>query len=173
MVKNYLKLALIIVLIANICGCAELRKKFVRKKKPRKEEVSFYRVQEYKPRPPHERYQDHYVLWHNWQLDLERMEGTSHLRDIRSLNESLRHLTAMRDLLEDEKAKGLDIQIKYTEGLREKLKKTKKDIAKDPHSRKLIERIGRIVVNNFSYNRMKDYIKSDNSEMGVEESEEE
>ncbi len=173
MVKNYLKLALLIVLIINLSGCAELRKKFVRKKKPRKEEVSFYRVEEYKVQPPHGRYQDHYVLWHNWQLDLERMEGTSHLRDLRSLNESLRHLTVMRDLLEDEKAEELDIQIKYTEGLREKLKKTKKDIVKDPHSRKLIERIGRIVVNNFSYNRMKDYIKSDNSEESAEESEEE
>ncbi len=172
MIKPYLRVLLIIVLIANICGCAELRRKFVRKRKPRKEEVSFYRVEEYKPKPPHERYQDHYVLWRNWQLDLERMEGTSHLRDIRSLNESLRHLTVMRDLLEDEKAEELDIQIKYTEELLEKLKKTKKDIVKDPHSRKLIERIGRVVVNNFSYNRMKDYIKSDNPYVDAKESEE-
>lgn len=173
MFKNCLKIALVFVLITNICGCAELRRKFIRKRKPKKEEFSFYRPEEYKPKPPHERYQDCYILWRNWQLDLERTEGTSHLRDITALNESLRHLTAMRDLLVDEKAEELDVQIKHLESLLEKLKKTKRDIVKDPHSRKLAERTGRVIVNNFSYNRMKDYIKSDNAELNTKESEEE
>ncbi len=173
MIRYYLKIALIIFLVLNICGCAELRRKFIRKKKPKKEEFSFYAPEQYKPRPPHERYQEHYILWHNWHLDLARMEGTSHLRDMRSLNESLRHLTAMRDLLEEEKAKELDVQVKHMETVKEKIKKTKKDVVKDPHSRKVIEKVERIIINSFTYNRMKDYIKSDDSQLSEEESEEE
>ncbi len=173
MFRNCLKLILIVVLITNLGGCAELRRKFIRKKKPKKEEFSFYRPEEYKAKPPHERYQEHYILWHNWHLDLERMEGTSHLRDMRSLDESLRHLTAMRDLLEEEKAKELDVQVKHMETVKEKIKKTKKDVVKDPHSRKVIERVERIIINSFTYNRMKDYIKSDDSGLGEKEREEE
>lgn len=161
MVKKHLKIALIIILVINISGCAELRRKFVRKKKPRSEELSFYSLEEYRPKPPHERYQEHYVLWHNWHLDLERTEGTSHLRDINAANEAIRHLTEMRDLLEDEKADELEIQIKEMEELLVRLKKRKRDIIKDVHSRRRLERIGRVMINTFCYDRMKNYIKNE------------
>lgn len=172
MCRKLLKIILIFALVSSVCGCAELRRKFIRKKKPTKEEFSFYRPEQYNPKPPHERYQDSYVLWRNWQLDLERTEGTSHLRDLNALHEILRHLTAMRDLLKDEKAVELGVQIKHMDSLLEKLKKTRRDIIKDPHSRKLVERVGRVIVNNFSYNRMRDYIKSDSPQTKAKESEE-
>ena len=161
MIKKYLKIALILIIAINITGCAELRRKFVRKKKPRSEEYSFYRVEEYRPKPPHERYQEHFVLWHNWHLDLARTEGTSHLRDLRAANEVMKHLTAMRDLLEEEKAKELDVQIEQMEELVAKLKKTRKDIIKDIRGRKTVEKVERIIINNFTYTRMQDYIKSE------------
>jgi len=159
--KNWLKTLLIIILIANISGCAELRRKFIRKKEPKKEEPSFYRVEEYKVKPPHERYQEHYVLWHNWHLELERTEPANYLRDIASISEALRHLTAMRDLLQEEKAKELGIEITQMEAILANLKEEKKDITKDVRSRRLVEKIRRVVVNNFSYKRVKNYIKSD------------
>lgn len=159
MIKNWLKTALVIVLIFNISGCAELRKKFIRKKKADKRESSFYVIEKYKPKPSDERYQDHYVLWHNWHLELERTEGGSYLRDIRAATEALKHLTAMQGLLIDEKAKELDTQIKHMERLLERLKQTQEDITKNVHSRRTVEQIGRVVVNNFSYNRVKDSLK--------------
>ena len=173
MIRNYLRIGLIIIIAANICGCAELRKKFTRKKKSQKEDFSFYRPEKYKAKPPDERYQEHYVLWYNWQLDLERTDGVSHLRDMRALNESLRHLTAMRDLLQEEQAEKLDIQVKHIEKIRTRLKKTRVKLMKDTRNRKLAERTGRIVVNDFSYNRMKNYIKKEDPEVPDEESEKE
>jgi hypothetical protein len=158
-VKKYLKIALIIVLIANLSGCAELRRKLIKKKKSRKEEISFYRVEEYKTKPLAERYDEHYMLWHNWHLDLLRMEGTSHLRDLRAANEVLRHLTEMRDLLEQEKASELNVQIEQMEGVIAKLKREKRDVAEDVRSRRLLEKIERIIINDFTYNRIKGYIK--------------
>jgi len=174
MIKNWSKITLVIILILNISGCAELQRKFVRKKEPKKEEITFYRVKEYAPKPPHERYKDHYVLWRNWHLELERTDGTGYSKDIMVLNEILRHLTAMRDLLKDEKSKELGMQIGYLETLLARVKEKEKDIMKDVHSRKILEKVGRVITNNFSYNRMKDYIKSGDSEKSVtiEESEE-
>ena len=159
MVNRYAKIALIIILVTNLSGCAELRRKFIRQKKPRQRETASYRVEEYRPRPPHERYDEHYMLWHNWHLELLRTEGTSHLRDIKAINEALRHLTEMRDLLEEEKAAELNIQIQQMEALSAKLEREKGDIIEDVHSRRVLEKIERIIINNFTYNRMQDYIK--------------
>ena len=161
MIKNYLRIALIVILIANTVGCAELRRKFVRKKEHRKEDASFYRIQEYGAKPPHESYQEHYMLWYNWHLDLERTDGTSRLRDINAANEALRHLTTMRDLLVEDKAKELDVRIEEMYEILARLKKRRRDIMEDTRSRKIIERLGRILINNFPYSRMKEYIKVD------------
>ena len=87
------------------------------------------------------------------------MDGTSHLRDLNSANEALRHLTAMRDLLMDEQAADMDIQVKNMEELIERIKYLKRDIVKDPHSRRKVEKIGRMVMTKFMYRRMKNYIK--------------
>jgi len=158
--RKMLKAVLIIALAFGLCGCAELGRKFIRKKDPKKEKVSFYSPEEYRPKPAPERYQEHFMLWRSWHSDMERMGESSHLRDMNSASEALRHLTAMRDLLEEERALKLDEQIRHIEKLKNRLKKSKKDITKDPHSRRLLERVGRVITNNFSYNRMREYIKS-------------
>ena len=157
--KHCLKIALIIFLILNLGGCAQLRRKFVRKKEPKREQVSFYRVEEYQPKPPQERYREHYMLWRNWHLDLLRREDTSHLKDLRAMNESLRHLTAMKDLLAEEKAEELNAQIEDMQSVLERLKERKRDIMDDVHSRRIAERVERIIINQFSYNRVEEYIK--------------
>ena len=166
-----IEILLIVLLVINAAGCAELRRKFTRKKQPKREPISFYRVEEYQPKNAHERYQDHYVFWRNWHLDLERTDGSSFRKDMTAMDESLRHLTAMRDLLRDEKAKELDAQIAKLELIREKMKSRKRDVMKDVHSRRTIERAGRIVVNNFSYNMASEYIKDSYIEADTEESE--
>lgn len=161
MAKRWLWAALVLFLVINLAGCAELRRKFIRKTEPRKAERLFYRVEDYKTAPSHERYMEHYVLWHNWQLDLERTESTSHLRDLNAANEALKHLTAMRDLLVEEKAKALDIEVGHMNEILAFLKDNRRDVMEDTKSRRTIERMGRVIVNNYSYNRMKKYIKSE------------
>ena len=168
MIRNCLRVALIFVLIANIYGCAQLQRKFIPKRKPKKEEYSFYHPEEYKPRPPHERYQKHYKLWHNWHLELERTDATSHLKDVMSVTEALRHLTSMRDLLEEEKANELQKQIDDLEAVLEKMKEKKRDVMKDAHSRRIIGKVERIIINKFSYNKMEDYIRHNGGDNSTE-----
>ena len=150
MIKSWVKIALIAILIFNVSRCAELRRKFVRKKEHKKEDVSFYRVEEYRPKPPAERYQEHYMLWNNWHLDLERTDGTSRLRDLNAANEALRHLTTMRDLLIEDKAKELDVRIEEMKEILVYLKERRRDVMADTRTRKTIERLGRIIINNFT-----------------------
>lgn len=160
-----IRVVFIAVLALNVAGCAELRRKFTPKSKPTEYEPSFYRIKQYQPKPPHERYQESYILWHNWHTDLLRTEGTSRKRDINAATEALRHLTAMRDLLVEEKAKELDGPVADMEAVLERLKARRRNVLEDTQSRKTIERLERVIINMYSYGRMKNYIKSE-SQLG-------
>jgi len=158
---GYLKILLIVMLAVNIAGCTQLKRTFTRKSDRDREEHSFYRIEEYRQKPPHQLYQESYILWHNWHMDLLRMEGTSRKRDITATIEALKHLTAMRDLLVEEKAKELDLQIAKMEGILERLKKRRRNVKDDTLSRRTIERLERVIINMYTYRKMKDYIKSE------------
>lgn len=161
MFKNFLKITLIIAMVIGLTGCGELARKFIRKSSPKKEEYAFYQVEEYKAKPALQRYQNHYILWHNWQAELVRSEGTSYLRDIMSANEALKHLTSMRDLLADEQAKKLDIEIADLESVIDNIEKRRKCVKDSVSNRRTVERVERIVLAEFSYKRMYKYIKAE------------
>lgn len=162
MIKNFLKVVLIVIVALNLTGCGELVKKFIRKAPPKKEEYAFYQVEEYKAKPAPERYQNHYILWHNWHAELERSEETSYSRDIMSANEAMKHLTAMRDLLADEQAKKLAPEISDLKSVIDDMQKRHECVKDNVSNRRTVERVGRIVLDEFSYRRMKKYIKSEN-----------
>ncbi|MBL7071244.1 MAG: hypothetical protein ISS26_03620 [Candidatus Omnitrophica bacterium] len=157
---RWLRSLLIVFLVVNIAGCAELRRKFVKKSETKPEERSFYRIEEYQPKPPHERYKESYMMWHNWHLDLLRTEGNSRKRDINSASEALKHLTAMRDLLAEEKAGELDEQAAKLQGIIDGLKNGRSNVMDDINTRKAAERMERTVINMYSYNKMKEFIKT-------------
>jgi len=159
--NNFIKIILIVAMITSLTGCGELAKKFIRKPTPKKEEYSFYQVEEYKAKPAPVRYQNHYILWHNWHTELERSEGTAYSRDVMSANESLKHLTAMRDLLTEEEAKKLDPQINDIKSVIEDIEKRHECIKDSVRNRRTVERVGRIVLDEFSYRRMQKYIKTE------------
>jgi hypothetical protein len=158
---NLLSLALLVALTTGLAGCGELSKKFIRKKPPKKEEYSFYQVDEYKAKPAPVRYQNHYILWHNWHTELERSEETSYSRDVMSANEALQHLTAMMDLLTEEQAKKLDRQISDMRSVVDDMQNRHECIKDSVRNRRTVERVGRMVLDEFSYKRMQKFIKTE------------
>lgn len=160
---------MIIILAVNLAGCTQLKRKFTRKSDRDREEHSFYRIEQYRQKPPHELYQESYILWHNWHMDLLRTEGTSRKRDISAATEALKHMTVMRDLLVEEKAKEFDVCIAEMEGILERLKGRRRNVREDTLSRRTIERLERVIINMYTYGKMKDYIKSE-SDIGGGES---
>lgn len=161
MFKNFLKITLIAAMVIGLAGCGELARKFIRKSSPKKEEYAFYQIEEYKAKPAPQRYQNHYILWHNWQAELVRSEGTSYSRDIMSANEALKHLTSMRGLLTDEQAKKLDPQITDLESVIDDIEKRHECVRDSVSNRRTVERVERIVLDEFSYKRMHKYIKAE------------
>lgn len=161
MIKTFLKIALIITMTVTLAGCGELARKFTRKKAPKEESYSFYQVEEYKAKPAPDRYRNHYILWHNWHSELERSEETAYSRDIMSAKQAFDHLVAMRDLLTDEQAKKLDVQINDMKSVIDDMQKRHECIKDSVRNRRSVERIGRIVLDEFSFRRMKNYIKSE------------
>jgi hypothetical protein len=158
-IKNVIKLILLIALIAGISGCAEIIKKFTPKKKAEKADYSFYQIEDYKPRPAPERYVKNHTLWHNWHRELERVDETNCTRDLFNAKESLKYLLAMRDLLMEEQAKKLDVQINDMKEVIDYIEKRKECIKDNVHNMHTIERIDRVVEGEFCYKHMQKYIK--------------
>lgn len=161
MLDKFIKLVLIAALITGLSGCADILRKFTPKKKPEKADYSFYQVEDYKPRPAPERYVKNYILWHNWHAELERTDDTNYTRDIFNINESLRHLTAMRALLGEEQAKKLDVQIDDMKAVMERMRARMECVKDNANNRRIVARVGRVVQDEFSYGRMRNYIKTD------------
>lgn len=161
MTKNFTKIVLIFAMISVLSGCGELAKKFIRKNQPKKEGYSFYQVEEYKAKPAPVRYQNHFILWHNWHSELERSEDVSYSKDILSADESMKHLTAMRDMLTDEEAKKIDIQIKDLQFVINDMKKRHECVKDSVRNRRIVERVDRVVQDEFSFGRMRKYIKAE------------
>lgn len=159
--KTFLKIVLIITMITALAGCGELAKKFIRKKSPKEEDYSFYQVEEYKAKPAPDRYRNHYILWHNWHTELERSEETAYSRDIMSAKQAMVHLAAMRDLLTEEQAKKLDIQINDMKSVMDDMEKRHECIKDSVRNRRTVERVDRIVQDEFSFRRMKKYIETE------------
>lgn len=151
----------LVLIICCLAGCSGILKKFIRKKEPGKEDYSFYQIEDYKPRPAPERYVKNYILWHNWHTELERTDDTNYTRDIFNIIESLRHLTAMRDLLSEEQAKKLDAEINDMKAVMKRMKDRMECVKDNANNRRITARVGRVVQDEFSYKRMQKYIRID------------
>ncbi len=159
--NNFIKIVLIVIVMTGLSGCADILKKFTPKKKADKADYSFYQVEDYKPRPAPERYVKNYILWHNWHIEMERPDDTTYIRDVFNANESLKHLIAMRDLLQDEQAKKLDVQINEMKSVIARIEKRHERVKDNVNNQRTVERVGRIVQDEFSYKRMQKYIKTE------------
>ncbi len=164
MPKQLVILISVVTIVLLPCGCAKLKRKFTPKRKPKPTEYSFYSEREYEPKSPQELYQEHYVLWHNWHLEMERMDTMNYKRVLFSANECLKHLTAMRDLLVEEKAEELDLQIVQLQEVIDRIKTRNRTASGDVRIRRILEKIGRVIINDFTYNRMEPFLKADKSE---------
>ncbi len=173
--RERLSIAAVCILTAVIgcalCGCRELKRKFIPKKEAETFEPAFYDVTPYTPKPAPARYREHYVLWHNWHMELQRDEGMTQARYLRAINESIRHLEEMSGLLTKEKADALVQQIEKMRTVREELREHRRDIARNPRYRHIINKVERIILNNYSFHKMESFICDTEGRDNSEESE--
>ncbi|UCD55479.1 MAG: hypothetical protein JSV93_01385 [Candidatus Omnitrophota bacterium] len=161
MKKIALKIITIVVLagfVANLSGCAALKRKFTRKKKE-KPKTPLYQVRKYDIKPTLGLYEKHYIFWANWHKKLVDELGKNHKSDLRSIREMINNLEHMAALVVPEKAEYFAPHIdtlSKTEVIIEKRNMTK---INKTRIKRILEREYRLVKRKFSPSRIEGYIR--------------
>lgn len=154
---------IILCFIVNLTGCEAFVRKFTRKPKnenlPREEMV----VTPEKYKAPliskEEQYRQYFLYWKSWHDELinSLSYSANPKKQIGCINEAIKNLQALKELLKEEKQKMLTNYINQ-------LEKLKDSIVSDVYgthsvaSRFDAERLKRDILDNFSYPKIKDYL---------------
>lgn len=147
-------------LIINLIGCEAFVRKFTRKHKEGTEQVEMVLApQEYK-KPQltkEEEYRKYFLYWKSWQDELvdALSANASHKRQLSCAREALSNLMQIRQMLNPEAQKKLDIYVKQLKDLEEKIRA---DIYGDRshNNHYSAERIKVNILRLFSYPKIKD-----------------
>lgn len=152
----------ILIAVSFLSGCAQLKDKFVRKKKEDTSLKKYIPVREYDVHPNMELYTKRYVFWKNWQTDLLEVLGDpNHKKKMVAIEENISNLKSMKSMLVDEKGDQLQVLIGEMEQVESTLKKAKVGKANDVQIRRRIETIGRQVKAGYSYTKVRGLIRDD------------
>jgi len=160
--KNIYVLAVILIAAMAVSGCAQMRDKFIRKPKEKKETKRYRGVTDYNVRPNLDLYIKRYIFWKNWHKELLTVLGHENRKKaIVASREEVSNLISMRNMLVDEKADELQVVIDKMTEIEMGLRKRKTSAGKEVRLRKQLEAVGRKVRRNFSYKKAKGFIRSD------------
>lgn len=160
-ISRLLMLFIVMALAVNLAGCAALKKKFTRKKKPKPPETVFSEVRKYDVKPNLELYEKHYIFWVNWHKKFVVELGKSHKSDIRSLEEMVSNLQDMFFLLADEKGDQLKPHIDEIIKARAIIEKRHMTKLNETRIRRIAEKEYRIIKREFSPRKVAGYIRED------------
>lgn len=164
--REKLKIVLLVIgcwlLVTILAGCQAFARKFVRKQKAEKKEEIVLIPQEYKAEELNkdQLYRQYFLYWKSWQdelIDSLSSLGLNRKKQFDCLNEAIKNLTSLKDLLRQEKQGTLDNYINEMNNLR-------CDIAKDKYENfianhlKKAERLKRNIQGDFSFSKIKDYL---------------
>lgn len=154
---------ILITMVFELCACEAFVRKFTRKPKkeqlPKEEMVLVPEEYPSLPMSKEELYRKYLFYWKSWQDELIQSlsKGSNHKKQISCIEESIKNLKALRELLKEKTQKKLDVYIEELESLRI-------SILKDVHginlqaNRIVAEKIKRNILKEFSYNKIKDYL---------------
>ena len=102
------------------------------------------------------------MLWKTWQEDLIKVIGGNRKKIRRCAEEALSHLTQMRNCLVPEKQKELDLLVKEMTGYVAKIEIGAYSRSEEAGIRTELQKIKRLVDNDFYYDKVADQILPDN-----------
>ena len=118
MKRSHFSLLAVCVICAMLalCGCESLGKKFIRKKPKAEGPVAgmVARPEEYAGQESREdRYAKSFLYWKSWYSEfVDALREPSHKRQFETLDESLKYLAEIRDLVDAKRAQKIDGRIK-------------------------------------------------------------
>jgi len=161
--KNVFSIIAVYFVILNLIGCEAFVRKFTRKSKnenlPQTEMVLV--PEEYREiMGKEELYRQYFLFWKSWHDELisSLSLGANHKKQIGSANEAIKNLEQLKAYLNAEKQKESDIYLNQ-------LKTLKELITKDAYgsncsvNRYTAESIRRSILREFSYSKMKNFLR--------------
>ena len=163
---NNRKIQVILVVLAVAflgSGCAQLKEKFVRKSKEEEVRPRRYRVvKEYDVHPTLDLYTKRYIYWKNWHRELLDVLGEANQKKTNVvINQDISNLRDMRNMLVDEKSDQLQVIIDEMTQIAQKLKTERVTGGNEIRVRRKLEALGREIKRDFSYTKMKGFIRDD------------
>ena len=159
--RVWIVVLLFIFSVSNLTGCANLKKKFTRKKKKKDELPMYYNVKEYDIKPSLELYTKHYIYWKNWNRDLLDNLGKNSKKDRENVNQVIGELVAMRAMLNPPKYDDMQKHLDRMHEIKSFLLQGRKDATTMARIRRMVEIEQRNVKLEFSYNKIGSFIASD------------
>ena len=167
--KRKMAMVLTIFLLLGLVGCETLPKKFIRKKKEpaHKPAVVFLDDAASQKQFSNEYYyKTHYTLWKTWHDDmLDNLAGNSKKLQ-RSAEEAYSNLEQMSRYLAPEKQAELNVFVAELDGYRKKFDRESLSKSSANALRSDIEKVKRLVANDFYYDKVKDQILPDVVDLG-------
>ncbi len=161
-IKRVISICVVYFTILSLIGCEAFVRKFTRK--PKKEDIVQEEMvlspQEYKSNVTKEElYRKYLLYWKSWQDELIEalMQMKSHKKQVDCIEEAIKNLVNLREMLNAQEQKRLDVYLGRMRGLKD-------SIVQDTYgtdSRSYIqaaERLKMDILRDFSYNKVKDYL---------------
>ncbi len=162
MKKNINVLVMFLIVFVTLSGCAQMKDKFVPKPKEETTARRFNVVREYNVHPDLELYTKRYVFWKSWHKELlSVLMDSNHKKTVVAAEQELSNLFSMYRMLQDEKGDQLMVLIDEFEGIEKKIKRERITQGNVVRIRRRLETIGRQVRKDFSYNKIRGFLRDD------------
>ena len=162
-------LVLLVFFAMGLSGCETLPKKFIRKKKEPAYKPSAVYLDEgrYEKQFSNEYYyKTHFTFWRTWHDDmLDNLTGNAKKLQ-RTAQEAYSHLEQMRNYLKPAKQAQLTPLVDEMAGYRKKIEQSAFSRSEATSMRTDLQRLGRLVSNDFYYDKVKSDVLADIVDLG-------
>lgn len=163
MKKNGFFIAVCLLFFATaLSGCAELKDKFVRKKKEDPHAKSYYAVRKYDVHPTLELYTKRYVFWKNWHREVLDVIDHDNQKKVKvAIEQEISNLMDMQNMLVDEKADAMQKPIDEMIEVERTIKTNGVTSGNKVRIRRSLENLGKEIKRDFTYTKMRGFIADD------------
>jgi hypothetical protein len=164
---------LTVLLLIGMSGCASVEKKFIRKKKVPAHIPAVVYIEQgpYQKKYSSEYYyKSHFTYWKSWQEELVNNLGANQKKVSRCAEEAWNHLTEMNKYLVPAKQAELAPNLESLGQIAAKISGGNYSRSEKGDLRAELEKIQRIVSNNFYYDKVKNDLVPDNVDLSASNS---
>ena len=169
MKKRTTLILLCAIFLFHLAGCATVQKKFTRKKKEPAHVAAAIYFEEGTYQKKYSNvyyYKTHYTMWKTWHEDLIKGIGGNRKKIQRNAEETLSHLTQMRNYLVPEKQKELDPLVAEMTRYAKKFETGAYSRSEEPGMRTELQKVKRLVDSGFYYDKVASQILPDTVNLG-------